>query len=268
VERHKPKEEEKVKEAKEKIKDEELEELREELIRLRKLKRKKEIEEQREKAKEKEEVKEEEKVREKEVIKEKEIIEEKEEIIEKIEEKEKISVYEQLLEEYAWLDQIRYEYMYQIPNKEKNKTDYESWREEWSKVLFDYAKIAVLHILYLRQLYTKKPFSKFEDRKTAVKEIADKLVEQDLAIWLSEEKDKLRLYWKTLDLWAEEIYDWLFKQGKIEPTLIFELREADKQFSTLPTEDIKKIFEMLEERGLAKVIKVNDGKLALKIDLE
>jgi hypothetical protein len=263
VERRKPKEKETIeeseaerKEAKERVKDEELEELREELLRLRKLKRKKELEEQKTEEKVKEEIKEE------------EVITEREEIVEEIKEKEKASVYEQLLEEYKWLDKIRYEYMYQIPNKEKNRSDYESWRKEWSKVLFDYAKIAVLHILYLRQLYTKKPFSKFEDRKTAVKEIAEKLVEQDLAEWLSEEKDKLRLYWKTLDLWAEEIYDWLFEKGKLEPTLIYEIREADKQFSTLPTEDIKKIFKMLQERGLGKVIEVDEGKLALKIELE
>ncbi len=267
MERQKPKEEEGVKEEeeeqKEEIKDEELEDLRSELMKLRKLKRQKELKLEKESAKEKEKEKENANA-----AKQKEVTEEREKVIEKIKEKEKISVYEQLLEEYSWLDQIRYEYMYQIPNKEKNRNDYESWREEWSKVLFDYAKIAVLHILYLRQLYTKKPFSNFEDRTTAVKEIANKLVEQDLAMWLSEKEDKLRLYWKTLDLWAEEIYQWAYDLGKLEPILIYELREAEKQFSNLPHEDITAVFRMLEERGLGKIIRSENDKIALKIDIE
>jgi hypothetical protein len=181
---------------------------------------------------------------------------------------EELSPYEQLLDEYPWLEQPRYEYMFHIPNKTKNPSDFESWCNEWSKVMFDYAKYAILHIIYLRQLYTEKPFSNFENRKKAIKEISNWLVKQDLARWLSKKKEKLRVYWKTLDLMAEEIYDWAYEMGKLEPILIYEIREAKKEFNGLPKDDFEKIFEKLSEQKKAELIKLDDGKIALKILLE
>ncbi|TXT59569.1 MAG: hypothetical protein BAJALOKI1v1_1400003 [Promethearchaeota archaeon] len=181
---------------------------------------------------------------------------------------EELSPYEKLLKEYPWLEQPRYEYMFQIPNKTKNPNDFESWCNEWSKVLFDYAKYAILHILYLRQLYTQKPFSNFENRKKAIQEISNKLVKQDLARWLSKKKEKLRVYWKTLDLLAEEIYEWAYEIGKLEPILVYEVREARKEFNNLPKEDIEKIIELLSENKRAELIKLDDGKIAFKIILE
>ena len=181
---------------------------------------------------------------------------------------EELSPYEKLVESYPWLEETRYEYMYHIPNKTKNPNDYKSWQNEWAKVLFDYAKYAILHILYLRQLHTEAPFSNFENRKEAIKEIADKLVNQDLAQWLSKKKEKLRIYWKTLDLWAEEIYEWAYESGKLEPVLIYEFRAAEMEFSSLPKEDFEKIFEILSQNGKGKIIKLENGKIALKITLE
>ncbi len=180
---------------------------------------------------------------------------------------EELSPYEKLLDEYPWLEQPRYEYMFHIPNKTKNPNDFESWVNEWSKILFDYAKYAILHILYLRQLYTEAPFSKFENRKQAIKEISNWLVKQDLARWLSKKKEKLRVYWKTLDLMAEEIYDWAYDSGKLEPILIYEIREAKKEFNGLPKDEFEKIFEKLSEQNRAEIIKIKD-RIALKILLE
>jgi hypothetical protein len=181
---------------------------------------------------------------------------------------EELSPYEQLLEEYPWLDQPRYEYMYQVPNKTRNPNDFESWANEWSKVLFDYAKYAILHILYLRQLYTEKPFSKFENRKKAIKEIGNMLVKQDLARWLSKKKDKLRVYWKTLDLLADEIYEWAYEMGKVETIIpIYEIREAKEEFNNLPKEDIEKIFKKLSEGKKAEIIRTQET-ISIKIFIE
>ncbi|MEJ2276779.1 MAG: hypothetical protein P8Y70_03375 [Candidatus Lokiarchaeota archaeon] len=96
-----------------------------------------------------------------------------------------LTPYEKLLANYSWLDEPRYEFMYSIPNQESNPSDYESWKQEWAKVLYDYAKYSILHIIYVRQLYDKKPFTKFQNRTEAIKEIAEELIEQGLAKWLS-----------------------------------------------------------------------------------
>ena len=163
-----------------------------------------------------------------------------------------ISTYELLLNDYPWLEEKRRIFMYSIPNKKTDLQDYESWKNEWSKVLFDYARYAILHILYLRQTESEKPFSNFEDRKKALEEIANELVTKEQAEWLSKTKEKLRIYWKSLDNWAEEIYEWAMEISPLEPILVFEIRESNKEFSKLPSEDIVKIFKMLEKEKRGK----------------
>lgn len=179
-----------------------------------------------------------------------------------------LTPYEKLLANYSWLDEPRYEFMYSIPNQESNPSDYESWKQEWAKVLYDYAKYSILHIIYVRQLYDKKPFTKFQNRTEAIKEIAEELIEQGLAKWLSKKKEKLRVFWKTLDLWAEEIYDWALEWGKIEPIALYELREANQDFSNLPKEDIRKIFIILSKEGRGKFIETENGQISLRIKIE
>ena len=179
-----------------------------------------------------------------------------------------ISTYELLLNDYPWLEEKRYIFMYSIPNKKTDLKDYESWKNEWSKVLFDYARYAILHILYLRQSESEKPFSKFEDRKQALEEIAEELIYREQAEWLSKSKEKLRVYWKSLDNWAEEIYDWAMEISPLEPILIFEIRESNKAFSKLPNDDIIKIFKMLEKDKRGTIIRLDDDQVSFKIKIE
>ncbi len=179
-----------------------------------------------------------------------------------------IATYKLLLNDYPWLEEKRYVFMFSLPNKKKNLKDYESWKSEWSKVVFDYARYAILHILYLRKLESEKPFSNFEDRNSALKEIAEELVNKKQAEWLSKSKEKLRVYWKSLDNWAEEIYDWAKEISPLEPILVFEIRESNKDFNTLPNNDIIKIFKLLEKDNRGKIIKLDDGQLSFKIKIE
>jgi len=179
-----------------------------------------------------------------------------------------ISTYELLLNDYPWLEEKRYVFMFSLPNKKTNLKDYESWKNEWSKVIFDYARYAILHILYLRKLESEKPFSKFEDRNSALKELAEELINKEQAEWLSKSKEKLRVYWKSLDNWAEDIYDWAMEISPLEPILVFEIRDSNKAFNTLPHNDIIKIFKILENDKRGKIIKLDDGQLSFKIKIE
>jgi hypothetical protein len=179
-----------------------------------------------------------------------------------------ISTYELLLNDYPLHEEKRYVFMFSLPNKKTNLKDYESWKSEWSKVLFDYARYAILHILYLRKLESDKPFSNFEDRNSALKILAEELVNKEQAEWLSKSKEKLRVYWKSLDNWAEDIYDWAMEISPLEPILIFEIRESNKAFNTLPNNDIIKIFKILEKDKRGQIIKLDDGQLSFKIKIE
>ena len=181
----------------------------------------------------------------------------------------KLTVYEKLLESYPWLEEERKRFMFTMPDKNKQKNDYVSWKTEWAKVLFDYARFAVLHIIYIRELNSQKPFSQFTKREKYILEIAEQLISQNQAIWLSKKKDKLRVYWKTLEVWSDEIYQWAYNNGKIEPIMVYELREAKQEdFSNLPIEDLEEIFKILAKNRRAKVFKLENGQLAFKIRLE
>ncbi len=181
----------------------------------------------------------------------------------------KLTAYETLIENYPWLEEERKKFMYTMPDKNRNKNDYVSWKTEWAKVLFDYARFAVLHIIYIRELNAEKPFSNFTNREQYIIEICEELINHNQAKWLSKKKDKLRVYWKTLEVWSDEIYNWAYENGKIEPIMIYELREAKQEdFSSLPLEDLEEIFRILAKNRRAKVLKLENGKLAFKIKLE
>ncbi len=181
----------------------------------------------------------------------------------------KLTGYDKLLTAYPWLQEERKKFMYTMPDKNKQKNDYSSWKTEWAKILFDYARFTILHIIYIRELNSHKPFSDFTNREQYIIEIAEELIDQKQAKWFSKKKEKLRVYWKTLEVWSDEIYRWAYDNGKIEPIMIFELREAkDEDFSNLPLEDLELIFKILAKNRRAKVLKLDNGQLALKIKLE
>ncbi|MHA2037779.1 MAG: hypothetical protein ACW98X_15195 [Promethearchaeota archaeon] len=181
----------------------------------------------------------------------------------------KLTAYDELLTAYPWLQEERKKFMYSMPDKNKQKNDYISWKTEWAKILFDYARFAVLHIIYIRELNSQKPFSDFTNREQYIIEIAEELISQKQAKWLSKKKEKLRIYWKTLEVWSDEIYRWAYDNGKLEPVMIYEFREAiDEDFSNLPLEDLEAIFNILAKSRRAKVLKLENGQLALKIKLE
>lgn len=181
----------------------------------------------------------------------------------------KITAYEKLINAYPWLEDERKKFMYSLPDKNKQKADYTSWKIEWAKVLFDYARFAILHIIYIRELNSQKPFTDFTNREQYILEIVDELIAQKQAKWFSKKKEKLRVYWKTLEGWSDEIYKWAYENGKLEPIMIYELREAKQEdFSSLPIEDLEAIFKILAKSRRAKILKLENGQLAFKIKLE
>ena len=117
-------------------------------------------------------------------------------------------------------------------------------------------------------MYTEKPFANFNDRKKAIQEIARELVDQELAKFLSKKEEQLRIYWRTLDLFADDIYEWALDNGKLEPILIYEIRESKLEFSTLPKVDLEEIFRILSKDDRGNIIKLDDGQVAFKIKLE
>jgi hypothetical protein len=175
-----------------------------------------------------------------------------------------VSIFDQLCEEYTWLKEPAYGFMYSMPDKKKNKKDFESWLDDWSKVLFDYAHISAKHVMYTKELLSEKPWSEFKDRTNVIQEVADSLVKQKVAEFLDKKKEKIRIYWKSLEAWADAIVDWAREIAFTEPIFMEDIREADQDFSSLPDDDITKIFNIINKKGLADKVKI-DEKIAIQI---
>ena len=161
----------------------------------------------------------------------------KDEIIKNLRDKHKFSFNEE-----------RYPWMYFI-GSEKDK---ESWLQEWSNFLFDFCKEFRVHVADIVTLSTERPFSAFkENREKYVQEIMNYLAKTtNLAEWINNKKTRLRIYWRSLQEWSEKLYDYMFLAGE-EIATLFDLKsfgpEISKGFENLPSNDLKKILEILKD---------------------
>lgn len=162
---------------------------------------------------------------------------------------------------HEWLDDVRYEFMYNPPSTSK-KEDYKEWLDEWSKILFDFARIEKKHVIYVQELLKVKPFSEIRGGKDAILGIGNHLAQKKLAVWIVK-KEKLRVYWKSMDEWASTIFNWAFENGKSEPMLVFDFKDANQDFSTLPDDEFPRLFKILEKQKKGHVVKTSDKKVAI-----
>jgi len=131
----------------------------------------------------------------------------------------------------------------------------------------DYAIISKSHYLYPRNLSTTKPFDKFTGRLTEILEICEGLVKKGTAEWVDKKKkDKLRVHWKTLANWADDIVNWARDNAFSEPIFIQDIRDSMEDFANLPEEDLMQIFKMIEKNKDGKIIKVQNT-IAMKFKL-
>ncbi|MHA1733508.1 MAG: hypothetical protein ACTSU5_16290 [Promethearchaeota archaeon] len=188
------------------------------------------------------------------------------EIAEEAGNKEIVSVFEKVRELHPWIAEERYEFMYAIPEDKKGR-HYREWMEEWSKVLFDYAKEAVLHVLYTKELATEPPFANFREREGAILDISEHLVKKKLARWMTKKKESLRVYWRSIEEWAEKMVEWARENALLDPVLVSDIREAEQPFSSLPEDDLLTVFKTLKKQKRADLLKLEDGTLAIKFKL-
>ncbi len=150
-----------------------------------------------------------------------------------------------------WIDKP---WMYVTPEHQKQL---DSWCADWSNFILEYARINLKHIIHIEEERVKHPFSnkmikKKLDREQ-LQEIGDYIVAQEMGIWWDKKKIRLRLYWRTLDEWADIIYEWSIKTGRAAGAervmTIIDIQEANQPWSTIPQEDLKRIFEIMEDKG-------------------
>lgn len=134
-------------------------------------------------------------------------------------------------------------------SKPAGSSQLKRWKDEWSKVLLRRAEEENISLIDKNDLRKLKPFNRLND--DALSAVIDDLVESGSAKW--REKDRsLRIYWRSLESWADII---LAEARRSNKGLIYGfqgLQEVSPGTSGLPVADQRKILDILVERQVAR----------------
>jgi hypothetical protein len=155
------------------------------------------------------------------------------------------------------------EWMYQVPDREEDR---EMWAEEWSDFILGWMESQGIHVISITTFITERPFTDIVGKTDAFKVLGDRLVEDDVAQWVGEEKRQLRVYWRPLEDWADHIYRWALETGSMRLDVkSIVIQQGREGFGRLPEEDLHRIMELLIERGYARWVDKERGAVVLVI---
>jgi len=146
-------------------------------------------------------------------------------------------------------------FMYIIPKNERMK---DSWLEKWGDLVLLYCRTTITHVIALEELRAFEPFTnESHGKKISLEQmqfLIDSLIRKELAKWLDESKLRARIYYKTLEEFAEMLIKYIFDRGLDTEYLITlkELRGFEQEWSSLPDEDLNELMRILEKQKKVK----------------
>ncbi len=154
-------------------------------------------------------------------------------------------------------------WMYTVP---ENDAARERWTAEWGEYLLDWARHQGAHVVSLGDFIIEREFGEIHGKIEAFRLIGDWLVGQGVAEWMDEEKRRLRVYWRSVQEWAEVIYAWALRRGERQidvKTLVIQCPE--ETFSSLPEEELHRALQILVEDGLAEWLDKKRHAITLRL---
>ena len=139
---------------------------------------------------------------------------------------------------------------------------------EWGNFLLDYAKNLLIHILDVFSLATESPFCDLQqNREQFLRDVFEYLSKNNDSVeWFDAEKTRLRIYWRSLKDWSEDLYDYMYLNGREIATLIDIKTVSDEialGFKTLPLRDLKRVIDILVKNEQAHWIDAKTVKFHL-----
>lgn len=149
---------------------------------------------------------------------------------------------------------VKKPWMYVQPTHEQQLG---SWLDSWKGLVLEYSRSYNIHVVNLSQLNTTYPFKNQEIGKTLtygqLQTIIDIMVNEGLARWIDETKISARIYYLTNKEWANKIMSYMVDSGYAAEIMTFyELQQLKQQWSTLPRDELRDVFEILVTDGRAK----------------
>ena len=124
----------------------------------------------------------------------------------------------------------------------------QQWLLTWGDFLLAFARVLNQHILDLQEVSLVYPFQNGILHKKLslpqLKAISGYLIEQEKASWWDTEETRLRVYWKTLGSFAEEIFNYSFQNG-FEMITMYDMVKMNQSWSSLPPKDLAVIMKIM-----------------------
>ena len=159
----------------------------------------------------------------------------------------------------SWGGADQSEWMYGIPSRED---DERLWAEEWSDFLLQWAEQNEVHVLSLAIFIAEPPFKDLRNKVDSFKKIAQILIDKEVAEWTDRRKRQLRVYWKPLEDWADLIYEWALKTGKLRLDVkSIVIQESGEPFAKLPEKDLYVVLALMVEKELAEWVDKKKGAI-------
>ncbi|MFW9914595.1 MAG: hypothetical protein ACFFGZ_03200 [Candidatus Thorarchaeota archaeon] len=124
----------------------------------------------------------------------------------------------------------------------------EQWLQAWGDLVLSYSEALQVHLLKPREMTASIPFKNpLVKRQLSIEQIhsvGDDLERRQLAKWWDSKKNRLRVYWLPLDEISDLIHEWGLDGGRDVVTL-FDLRNADEAWSSVPSKELRLLMETL-----------------------
>ncbi|MHA1978641.1 MAG: hypothetical protein ACW98F_01255 [Candidatus Hodarchaeales archaeon] len=124
----------------------------------------------------------------------------------------------------------------------------QQWLLTWGDFLMAFARVLNQHILDLQEVSLVYPFQNGVLHKKLslpqLKAISEHLIEQEKATWWDADETRLRVYWKTLNSFAEEIFNYSFQNG-FEMITLYDMVKMNQSWSSLPPKDLAVIMKLM-----------------------
>ena len=188
-------------------------------------------------------------------------IEKQTEVVEEINPKSAEAIVEEIATDVilmpSWGGTDQSEWMYGIPPREEDR---DLWAEEWADFLLLWTEHNSVHVLSLATFIAEPPFKDLRNKVDSFKKISKVLIDKEVAEWTDRKKRQLRVYWKPLEDWADFLYEWALKTGKLRLDVkSIVIQESGESFAKLPEKDLYIVLALMVEKEFAEWIDKKKG---------
>lgn len=153
------------------------------------------------------------------------------------------------------------EWMYGIPSREEDQI---LWANEWADFLLQWSEYHSIHVLSVASFISEPPFKDLRNKVDSFKIITQVLIDKEIAEWMDNRKRQLRIYWRPLEDWADYIYAWALRTGKIRLDVkSIVIQESTEDFAKLPEKDLYIVLALMVEKGLAQWVDKKQGAIII-----